>query len=252
MERIQTGTTGERKIRTAIFVAMMVVFAVFFYKDWKWGYAAKNLEKLKEKLPVTPAKPVATNPAIMRINLEVLKKKIEEQRQSMTREEVQAALGEPAAEEMKEGKQYLYYIGPAVYATLVLSDGKLVYHGKEVVLAEETTLHPEASIGQQGLFFKVLVVLSVLGMVQLIRVIRTNVVVDDEGLIYNGQKIAWDAMIALNSARYREKGWVDLEYKDGEETDTLRIDNYKVNAFRPVVSAICEKKGFTVPFDQAK
>lgn len=253
MDRIETGTTNERKVRTLIFVLMLTAFGLYFLYDGFKGYPAKNLEFLRQKLPAAPTKPLATNPKITKASLEELKARAQADLKPIPRAELLELLGEPAYEDA--AKQELYFIGPAVFCRIQLRDGSLKLDYPEqwerTVFAEESDKYRESDIEGQKLWAKIVLIAAVIGLIQLIRIVRTKVVVDDEGLLYNGRRIAWDAMTALDISKYRQKGWVDLEYRDGEETEVLRIDNYKVNAFRDVVSALCARKAFPSPFAEA-
>jgi len=120
------------------------------------------------------------------------------------------------------------------------------------VQVEENRDRSEASIRGQKVFATLVGAVALVGLIQLIRIVRTRVVLDDEGLTYNGKLVRWEDMTALDSERYHEKGWVDLEYTANGAKTYLRIDNYKVKAFKEIVSAICERKGFPSPFGEDK
>ena len=79
-------------------------------------------------------------------------------------------------------------------------------------------------------------------LIKLIKALRLKVVVDEQGLVYAGKRIAWDAMTGLRG--YSPKGWIDLYYNDEGKERKLRFDNEKFRLFDEVVAAICEKKDF--------
>lgn len=76
----------------------------------------------------------------------------------------------------------------------------------------------------------------------LIKAVTLKVVLDDEGLIYAGKRIPFDAMTGLRG--YSPKGLIDLTYTEGGVEKRLRFDNEKFALFDEIVAAICEKKGF--------
>ncbi len=69
-----------------------------------------------------------------------------------------------------------------------------------------------------------------------------HVTVDDEGVVYRGQRIAFADIVSLRD--YNPKGWIDLYYKSGADEQRLRLDNQTVLLFDDIVAAICAKKGF--------
>jgi hypothetical protein len=77
---------------------------------------------------------------------------------------------------------------------------------------------------------------------RLIKAATLKVVIDDEGMIYGGKRIAFADMVSLRD--YSPKGWIDLYYKFGAREKKLRLDNQKVRLFDDIVAAICEVKGF--------
>lgn len=77
----------------------------------------------------------------------------------------------------------------------------------------------------------------------LFKAITLRVVVDDEGLTYAKQRIAFADMTALKD--YNPKGWIDLHYRAGARERKLRLDNEKVARFDEIVDAVCAAKGFT-------
>jgi len=249
MQRIETGTTGERQIRCLIFVVMCGAFAAYFAYDGWIGYPRKNLEEAKKNLPdsipASTLESIATNPNVTAANVAALRR-AGQAGQPLTRNDVEERLGKPCW--VQDTPQELYYIGPAIFCKIRMAGDRVV----DFERVEENRDRSEASIRGQKVFAALVGVVTLIGIVQLIRIVRTRVVVDDEGLTYNGRTVRWDDMTALDSERYQEKGWVDLVYKANGASALLRIDNYKVKAFREVVRAICERKGFPSPFAEDK
>lgn len=87
--------------------------------------------------------------------------------------------------------------------------------------------------------------------VHLVRVLRTRVVLDDQGLRY-GRKpvIGWDQMRGLDSQRYEAKGWVALVHQSPSGESRQRLDSYHLAGFEDMVDAICERKGFANPLPE--
>jgi hypothetical protein len=79
---------------------------------------------------------------------------------------------------------------------------------------------------------------------RLIKAATLRVTIDDEGMTYGGQRIAFADMVSLRD--YSPKGWIDLYYKVAgvAEERKLRLDNEKVLRFDDIVATICEAKHF--------
>jgi hypothetical protein len=245
MNRIETGTTGERWVRCLVFVGLCVVFGAWFAYDGWVSYPAKNLQWAVQELPPRPpdAPKITTNPNVTGKNILPILRKVADPKVTLTRSQVIGLLGNPAYQNNETNE--LYFVGPAAVVQVRLAGDRVVD-----AKVKESHEHSEADINNQKRLSVILAVVAVIALVQFVRIISTRVVLDDEGYNFNGRLVTWDAMTGLNSDRYHEKGWVDLEYKDGEETVTLRIDNYKVRAFKEIVNAICERKGFPNPLHE--
>lgn len=80
------------------------------------------------------------------------------------------------------------------------------------------------------------------------RVRGTRLVLDESGLTYQGKgPISWDAMRRLDTARFNEKGWVDLRYDESGTENSIRLDEYHIARFEEVIDEICTRKGFENP-----
>jgi hypothetical protein len=77
---------------------------------------------------------------------------------------------------------------------------------------------------------------------RMFKAITLRVTIDDEGMVYDKERIPFTAMVDLRD--YSPKGWIDLYYKDGEAEKKLRLDNQKVKLFDEIVAALCQAKGF--------
>jgi hypothetical protein len=253
MQRIETGTTGERRIRAALFVIMFAAFGIWFAYDGWVKYPKQNLEWAVQSLPERPSEMPVINPKVSRQTVITIEQQCRNDQKTFTESDLEERLGEPAYVDPDTGTRY--YIGPAILCKVRLNDGVLRYEDlaqwDKAFKADESRQHSEADIKNQRLFSIILAFVVLFGLIHLVRVLRTRVVVDDEGLLYNGTRITWDQMQALDIAVYRHKGWVDLEYARNGGSAKLRLDNYKIGAFRDVVTAIVERKAFLSPFTPA-
>jgi hypothetical protein len=137
--------------------------------------------------------------------------------------------------------QTYWYIGPAVYARFeVIGDAV-----SNVIEMTENTDHRESDLAMQKWIAAGLCIVVLITLYFLIRAVRTRVVLDDAGLTVNHRHVAWDAMTGLDIEEYKDRGWLDLVYDDG---DLLRLDSYHIAKFREIVTEICNRKGFASPF----
>jgi hypothetical protein len=77
---------------------------------------------------------------------------------------------------------------------------------------------------------------------KLCKALTLRVVIDDDGLVYSGRRIAFPDMTSLRD--YSPKGWIDLYYRSAGRESKLRLDNEKVARFDEIVAAICQARGF--------
>lgn len=176
-------------------------------------------------------------------NYSVTPEKIERIKPGMSEAELTLELGSNATRE----PQKYWFVGPAGFLMAPVEGGKVV--GKpDVQLSKE---YSEGDIFVQKALSVILAFVSLGVGWMFLQALRLKVVLDDAGLTYNGRSIGWDQMQALDTARYLEKGWVDLVYDDGGTQRVQRIDSYHVARFKEIVAAICERKGFTLPTAQS-
>jgi hypothetical protein len=239
--KIESGTTTEHRVRLGIFLAMCVVFAGYFGYDGLWGYPGQNREWARQGIDVPGDKKadIWTNPKVL-VSEAV---QIEE---GMTEDEVRSRLGEPAvvveAAGLPRSKDH-WYVGPAAYARIQFSDGKV--RGKVHPVENETK--SESDIRFQKILGLILGVVSLVVGAYYIRINTWKTVVDESGLTSKGHHVPWDHMTGLDTSDYDRKGWLDVVYGRNGDTDTLRLDSYHIDRFDEIVNTICERKGFACP-----
>ncbi len=251
MNRIESGPTGERVVRGLIYILFFGAFSLYFAYDGYIGYPKENLKVFVQRLP-QPAQgqPITYDARVTKKNIAERVAPLLEQKRSLRREELVAILGEPAYEDKdtKPGVERLYFIGPAVRLDVELAGGQLLWPvGPNQWDFSESVNRSEASLATQKLLAVLVGLATIVLIVHLFRVLTTRVALDDDGLNYNGKLIPWDRMTGLDAERYRTKGYVTLEYLDGDATRSLRFDSYHVKAFKEILTAICDRKGFANP-----
>ncbi len=248
--RIETGTTNERLARCGILALALCVFAGWFYKDGWYTYQRRALESFQrylqlEELPEPHPKLDYAYPEEQRPEY---KKRVAG---GLTKKEVLEELGEPIVVRQDPADQLddWHYVGQYCRIHYEVERAKDPNAGK--VLAVHIEQAPAdyryESVQQQRFWAIVCAVLGVLAIAWFIKVWRTRVVVDESGLTYNSKHIAWDDMVDLDGADYAAKGWVTLIYTQQGKEKTMRLDSFKIDAYRDVIDAICRRKGFANP-----
>jgi len=183
--------------------------------------------------PVQPGKaPANAGVLVTRLRAEMVK-------EQMTENAVRSLLGDPAS--VRE--RTMYYIGPATYAEYRIVEGKVAVRPE----FQENEQRAESSIlWQKGIAICV-AVLAIYALVKFWAAIRMRVVVDEEGMAFNGRRIPWDSMVRLKTDQYKEKAWVDLEYRDGQTERSLRLDALLIQRFAEIMRVVCDRKGFVLP-----
>jgi hypothetical protein len=124
------------------------------------------------------------------------------------------------------------------YAKISVKDGRA-----NLSPLDWTTWYKDKSEVQAQFYWAIIPALPGLYFLwRLIKAVTLRVTIDDEGMVYGGKQIPFDAMVSLRD--YSPKGWIDLYYKQGEGEKKLRLDNEKVKLFDEVVAALCTAKGF--------
>lgn len=156
-----------------------------------------------------------------------------------TEDAVRSLLGDPASVR----DRMICYIGPAAYAEYQIVDGKVAT--KPVVLQNDH--RSESSILWQKAIAVCVGAVAIYALLKFWAAIRLRVLVDDEGMTYNGRRISYDSMTRLKTDQYKDKAWVDLEYRDGAAVRMLRLDSLVIQRFNEIMRVICDRKGFILP-----
>ncbi len=232
MTPIVSPTTNERIIRTFGLAALFGVFSGWFIYDGYVGYPEKNLEKAIESLDPVPDTLPPIDDAVTEAAAAVWVDRPSDSRH--TRAEVVAAFGEPGWE--SADRNDIRYFGPGGMLAYTLR-GDLV---ADVVYTAGDKNDTEL-VWQRYLGFGLLPV--ALGFVlQFVRVVTTRVELSDAGLNVRGRPvIPFDAMKSIEAKHYRKKGFVDLSYSQDGRNKTVRLDDYVIRDFRPMIETICER-----------
>jgi len=240
--QIESGPSGERKVRTSLLFLMVAVFAVWFAYDGWIGYPQKNREEHLDQLP--PEEREKANG--VRIYASVTKETLPAARVALKKRTV--AGQREALEKLYDGppsyenEDVWYYFGPTFGVAIPLEKGK------PAKLSAHRTKKSSTDIIGQKVLAVVLGILSLYLLRLLIRTFRTHLVLSEDGLTYQGDgPIGWDDMKRLDAARFSKKGWVDLIYQSQGDERRLRLDEYHLAKFDDVIDELCKRKGFENP-----
>lgn len=245
--RIESGPTKERIVRSSLMFTLFAVGAVWFaYDGWK-GYPDKNFREHIESLPPEDrekAKESAVYPEVSEETLRSAQEAVRKIGLDNQRNALEDLYGGPPS---YENDQTLYYYGPYFRVEFPIKNGSL---GE---LVPQATEKRQLDIAVQQWLAVGLAVFSLFVLIHVLRVIFTQLTLDENGLSYRGKgSISWKDMTALEADRFREKGWVDLVFSDNGRERRLRLDEYHLKAFNDVIAAICTQKGFEDPVELEK
>lgn len=241
MIRIESPTSKEHLRRLAIFLALCVGFGGWFVYDVRVRYPRANAALLAGSFdPVPP--PVEVERLKSRINWNIALASKERIAGAETLEAVEDVLGEPTYKD-QHGKGAYQYLGPGGLLTVNHSGGMVTsVNWKDGV-------HTPADLTWQWVFAAICGVVALIVAVRLWSAWRIRVVLSEAGLSpAPGRVISWEQMTGLRTEQYRQKGWLELQYDSEGAAKQLRLDSYKIREFRPLISALCGRKGFSSPF----
>ncbi len=250
MTPIVSGTTVDRIVRTCAITLMVVLFCGWFLYDGHVAWPRENLEKAVQALEPVPDELPEMNDAVTPAAATALLEEMEQKRgtsERLTRGDVEKRFGAPGWEQRKDGRVELYYFGSAGALRLQLR-GEVVADGAFV-----DGYHDHVELMTQLIFGYALLPFAAIMLIQLVRVLRTRVVLSDEGLrIGRRPTIPFEAMTGLDASAYRAKGYVVLKYQEQGRERQVRLDSYVIREFSTIVSEICRQRGFENPLKRER
>lgn len=243
---IQSGPTGERKVRSSLLFLMVLVFGLWFAYDGWIGYPGENYRENLDQLPTEQRETTKDLRVYDSVNVDssssanqVIKKF--RGQPATVRSKLEALFGGPPSYETKDA---MYYFGPA-YRVIIPLDFDST--DDRNVLGRATEKSATDILFQKGLGIGLLIFAAYL-FISVMRVRRTRLVLDESGLDYRGaEPITWESMRALDISNFSRKGHVDLVYDIDGTQRRLRLDEYHLEKFDEVIDEICARKGFENP-----
>jgi hypothetical protein len=252
MQPIVSGPTTERVVRTGLVLGLFAVFAVLYLRDGYGGYAHNNVVEFLEKEGLPTDDVPAYDPTLTQDSLQ---ERLGQLRSGDTLAIIKSKLGEPHLVRDDD----LYYFGPGGRIHITLERGRLSIPPAEVgmdpnqdprVRLWEPGNHTEADQRLQRWIGYVVSVGTIFFLYSFVGVITTKATLTDEGLTARGAKgrVPFSAMKGFRSAEdYPKRGWLELEFEEDGQTNALRLDDYHLKQFKPIVETIAERCGFENP-----
>lgn len=260
MQSIVSGTTTERIVRTALLLLIFGGLSVWSFLDAYVAYPRENVTKELESKGIA-----ATNP------LPAIHEEVTAERYKVAESPGQGKAGnrDPGVESLDKLLQRLDIKSPATLGAIVdrvgvqpfRHDDKAMFFGPGGFMQFTVSGDQLKSYGwtdgpeytETDLFIQKcqafgLAPVGLLLLIQLIRVLRTRATLSDEGLTLRGKAtIPFGAMTGFSSDMYERKGWLELDYSLDGGKGAVRLDNYVIKEFRPIIEAICERAGLENP-----
>jgi hypothetical protein len=207
--------------------------AAWFAYDGQWGYFSKN--RAAAELKLDAPQPFGGKIKFDELAATPTKQTFEQVLRSKptTTEQLYTRLGKPTF--MSGTDQY--FISRYGYAKVTVREGRATLSPSDWVTWGKT----KEEIDHQFYWAAIWAVPGLYFLYRMIKAATLRVVVDDEGMVYGGKRIAFADMVSLRD--YSPKGWIDLYYKAGAGQKKLRLDNEKVRLFDDIVATICQVKG---------
>ena len=240
--KLESGPAKFDQVYYICFAIACLLLAGWFYRDGKWAYIELNRVEARKQLAKVAGGVDKLPPEFGAHPTKAEFERIAKTNPADTTP-YREAFGPPFARATdQEGRGALYFVSDYGMITLPVVNER-VDSTKPPTWTKWKKTKPE--IEQQ--FFWALLPLAAavyLGY-RGFRAATLRVRIDDEGMTYGGQRVAFADMTALRD--YNKKGWVDLYYKGGAEERKLRIDNQKVAKFDEIIDVLCAEKGFADP-----
>lgn len=240
MQPIVSGTTTERIVRTSIVTVMFLGFSAYSFYDGYVGYPKQNLtERLRTDFAAAAPQ---TLPPISEKVVEGAETDIQP--------------GSPVSGLADQfGIEPLKHTDPASRAESYYLFGagghiKVTTARGEITKAEflKGPKHTEADLLAQKVMGIGVGLVGLIMFAHWLRVILTRAELNDEGLQLRGRPfVPFSAMKAFHAADFRKKGWMDLEYEVGGASRTVRLDDYVIKKFNPILDEICARTGLPDP-----
>jgi hypothetical protein len=233
MEPIHSGTTTGRILRNAALLLLVGGYSAWSLVDGYITYPKANVESaMRTQLGIEPPDPLPV------INAQLTAEKVTG---IVAGDSLDAATSRFGVAPFRHDDA-AYYFGRGGFARLQVVNG--------TVSQAEWLDGPDYSA--TDLFFQravgfILVPVTLLLILQFVRVMRTRASLTDEGLAVRGKPvIPFEAMTGIRTGRAARlpTGVAVLDYELDDRAGSVRLDSYVVKEQPAILAAIRERKGF--------
>lgn len=249
---IESGITTWWRNRHLLIIVMLLAFGGWFGYDGYVKYPATNRQWASEAVGI-PADQITINPRVQWSSLQEMEADLKGH--GVTYAELVSINEKHLGKATHQTGDRYWWVGPAMYVALdpnyEQQDPKTGTTMRFLQIAEPPSGSREGQIRNQKWFALGVFVAAGLVALRLLRLMSRRTVLDEAGLHCDGRHIAWDAMTGLRAQDFDRKYWMYLEYTDKDVTRSLRLDSLHIDKFNAIVTAICDRKGFTNPLKPA-
>jgi len=239
MQKIVSGTSTERAVRTLSLMLLIDAFTVAYLWDGYVGYARQNGQELVRLLGLPADVAPSINSRLTAIEAQRFTQaaKTGDELSSIT-----SVLGQPSLEQAGDA----YFLGPGGWLKVQLKGGRIA--------SAAWTSGPKTESDQlwQRWIGYALAVGGLIVALRLALVLATRLTVSDDGLLRGKQLIPFDAITAVRADPAGRSGCVEIEYSLDGRLQRIGLDRYVYKRLPEIVAAICEQKGFPNPWPPAK
>ena len=248
MQSIVSGPSAERVVRTLLLMLLLDGFTVAYLWDGYLGYSRQNTNELVRLLGLPSDTAPTINSTLTASEGQRLAQAVKAGDELSA---VTAVFGRPNLEHGGDA----YFLGPGGWlkvtaADLPLSRAASNHSAGSRIVSVTWTNGPKTESDQQWQCW-IGYALAVGGLIIAIRlalVLTTRLTLLDDGLLRGKQLIPLDAISALRSDPAGRSGYVDIEYSVEGRLQRVRLDGYVFKRLPEIVTALCERKGFSNPW----
>lgn len=240
MQSIVSGTSTERVVRTLLLMLLIDGFTVAYLWDGYVSYARQNATELARLLglPSDAVPPINTT-----LTASEGQRMAQQIKPGGELSAITSVLGRPSLEHDGDA----YFLGAGGWLKVQMAGDRIAS------VAWTNGPKTEADQRWQRWIGYALAVGGIIAAIQLVLVLSARLTLSDSGLQIGGRAlIPFEAITALRTDPAGRSGCVELEYSLDGKSQHMRLDQYVFKRLPDIVSAICERKGFTNPRPAAK
>ncbi len=230
MDTLVSPQTTDRIVRTLLRALLFAGFAGFFAYDGFIGYPQDNLEKAAEKLDPIPDELPPMSDTLTVAQCDEITKDAKENRR--TRSNIVEKIGEPGWTSPR-GDEMVYFAKSGTFTINLRGDLVIGASYKKGV-------HDANSLVTQKVIAIVLTPIALWQLIEFLLALTGRTVITDRELKLRGRKpIPLSDISHIDVALWDKKGIVELTYTDNGQDQKVKIDDYRIRDFRPLMDKIC-------------